>query len=134
MPENTHLTYASDDEVIAALFRAKGNVSKTAKLLGLRNVHELRSRINKKPELKEAKLEAFEQQLDEAEAKVTTKMTKSDARWLLERKGRSRGYGNVLTTANLNVDVSEYDLSAYPLEDRKKLLEMISGNNSTDTE
>lgn len=136
MAENNHLTYASDDEVIVALFKCKGSVSKTAKMLGLKDVHELRSRINKKPALKEAKLEAFEQLLDEAETKVATGMTKHDARWILERKGRSRGWGTVVANANLNMNVETYDLSKYPLEERMKLLEMISGNadSGTDTE
>lgn len=136
MAENNHLTYASDDEVIAALFKCKGSVSKTAKMLGLKNVHELRTRINNKPHLKEAKAEALEQLLDEAESKVITKMTKHDAKWILERKGRSRGWGTVVANANLNMNVDTYDLSKYSLEERMKLLEMISGNsdNGTDTE
>ena len=131
MPANNHVTYTTDEEVIAALFKCGGNVSKTAKILHLANVVELRERIRKKPHLQQAKLEAFEQQLDKAEDKVFTKMTKADAKWVLERRGRSRGWGNVTTNANLNLNVSTYDLSKYSLDERLKLLEMINGAEPT---
>ncbi len=136
MSANNQPTYTSDEDVIDALFKCGGNVRKTAALLKLKNVHELRQRIFKKPALAQAKQEALESLLDKAEAKVTDKMTKADAKWILERKGRSRGYGNVLTNANLNFNVDTYDFSKYPLEDRIRLLEMISGSpiENTDTE
>jgi hypothetical protein len=134
MAENNHITYTSDDEVILALFKCNGNITDTARLLGLKQPKELRERINSKPELKQAKIEALEQLLDKAENKVIKSMTKADAKWILERKGRIRGWGTVVANANLNMDVGEYDLSKYSLEDRMKLLEMISGNsNDTDT-
>ena len=133
MSANNQPTYTADEDVIEALFKCGGNIAKTAVLLKLKNVHELRQRINRKPALKEAKQEALESLLDKAEEKVIKGMTKADARWILERKGRSRGYGNVVTNANLNFNVDTYDLSKYPLEDRIRLLEMISGSPVEDT-
>jgi hypothetical protein len=127
MPKNDHPTYTTDEEVIAALYKTSGNVSKAAKLLGLKVVGELRVRINNKPHLRQAKQEALEQLLDLAEQKVVTKMTKADAKWILERKGRGRGWGTVVHNANLNLNVGTYDFSQYPLEERMKLLEMING-------
>jgi len=131
MPANNHLTYKTDEEVIEALFRTAGNVTKTAKMLGLKQVGELRTRINRNPALAQARQEAFEQMLDRAEEKITKAMSKADARWILERKGRNRGYGNVLTTANLNLNAT-YDFSKMPLEKRIELLEIIQGVMQTD--
>lgn len=139
MPTNNHVTYTTDEEVIAALFRSGGNVTKTAKLLGLANVVELRERIRKKPNLQQAKMEAFEQMLDNAEEKVVRNMTKTDAKWILERRGRMRGWGNVTTNANVNLNVGTYDLSNLSFDERLKLLETINGaeqltDENTDTE
>lgn len=130
MPKNDHLTYTTDEEVIAALYKTNGNVSKAAKLLGLKTVWELRKRINSKPELLRAKQEALEQVLDLAEQKIVTNMTKADAKWILERKGRGRGWGTVVHNANLNLNVGTYDFSQYSLEERMKLLEMMNGAGS----
>jgi regulatory Fis family protein len=132
MPANNHITYTSDEEVIAALFKAGGNVSKTAKLLGLSDIADLRKRIQKKPELLNAKQEAIEQMLDKAEEKILKGMTKNDAKWILERKGRMRGWGTVIANANLNMNVEKYDLEKYPLEDRMKLLEMLSVSDTNE--
>lgn len=132
MPTNNHPTYTSDEDVIEALFRVGGNVTKAAKQLNLKNVVELRERINKKPLLKQAKLEAQEQLLDMAEEKVKTSMTKADAKWILERKGRQRGWGTVVANANLNLNVSDYDLSKFSMDEKLKLLEMLGGETITD--
>lgn len=125
MGANNQTTYRTDDEVIVALYSCNGNISKTASKLGLKNVSEFRDRVNRNPALLRAKQEAIEQLIDRAEAKIFTSMTKGDAKWLLERKGRSRGYGNVITNNNLNTD-TKIDFSKIPLEKRKEILETIN--------
>lgn len=130
MSSNGHLTYTTDDDVIEALFKCGGNISKAAKMLKLTNIGEFRKRIEKDEVLKQAVMESREQLLDRAEERIIKGMTKADAKWILERKGRNRGWGTVVANANLNLNVDEYDLSQYPLEERIRLLEMLNGTNS----
>ena len=138
MPANGHEIYSTDDEVIAALFLNGGNVSRTAKTLKLKNINELRVRINSNPVLTQAKVEAGENLKDIAEATIATSMRKSPrtAEWYLTHKAKERGYGDVITNVNMNMDVDKvYDFSALSLEEKKKLLEVLSGTNaSQDTE
>lgn len=133
MPENGHTIYRTDEEVIEALFKTGGNIKETAQLLKLENISGLRHRINSDIALKEARLEASEQALDMAEKVVydglkkgTLKSKLETAKWFLPRKGRSRGYGDVSTNINANLNAN-YDFSKIPLEERLRLLEMING-------
>ena len=133
MADNGHEIYRTDEEVVNALFATGGNIKETAKLLKLNAVKSLRTRINKDPELKEALLEAREQSLDMAEGIVHNAMKRGKpkdkletAKWYLTRKGRNRGYGDVTTNinANLNVDLIE-KAKKIPLEKRLEILEYL---------
>lgn len=139
MPANGHDLHRTDEEVIEALFRTGGNIKETAAILKLASITDLRKRVNKSPELREARLEASEQMLDVAEKVVKDGLTKGTlkskletAKWYLPRKGRGRGYGDVSTNINANLNAN-YDFSKMSLEERMKLLETINGAR-TDTD
>jgi hypothetical protein len=133
MPENGHAIYRTDEEVIKALFQTGGNAKEAAKLLKLSDVGVLRKRIRSKPELKDALVEAREQTLDLAEQVVVNGMKTGSqknkletAKWFLSRKGRGRGYGDVVTNvnANFNVDLIE-KAKKMPLEKRLEIMEYL---------
>lgn len=140
MPTNGHAIYRTDEEVIETLFKTGGNIKETAAVLKLASVCDLRKRINKDPVLREAKIEASEQTLDEAEKVIarglktgSQKSKIETAKWFLARKGRSRGYGDVTTNINANLNAN-YDFSKIPLEERLKLLELINDARSDRTD
>lgn len=131
--ENGHEIYRTDEEVIKALYQASGNIKDTARILKLSQPEGLRKRIKNNPVLWEARAEALEQLLDVAEEviinglkKGTQKSKLETAKWLLPRKGRSRGYGDVQTNINANLNAN-YDFSKMDLDEKMKLLETING-------
>lgn len=130
MPANGHELYRTDEEVIQALYETGGNINATATLLKLGS-KPLRERIRRNPELKEAMLEAREQLLDMAEGHVARELRKKrpnmeTVKWYLTKQGRNRGYGDITTNINANLNAN-YDLSNIPLEEKLKLLETING-------
>lgn len=133
MAENGHAIYRTDEEVINALYETGGNVKQTTQVLGLKDVTSLRQRINADPVLKSALIEAREQSLDLAENIIHNTMKKGKAKdkletakWYLARKGRNRGYGDVVTNvnANFNVDLIE-KARKIPIEKRLEILEYL---------
>lgn len=130
MPANGHEIYRTDDEVIQALYKTGGNINATAALLKLGS-KPLRERIRRNPELKDVMLEAREQLLDLAENHVARELRKKrpnmeTVKWYLTKQGRGRGYGDITTNINANLNAN-YDLSNIPLEEKRKLLETING-------
>ena len=140
MPTNGHAVYKTDEEVIKALFKTGGNINETAAILKLASVTDLRKRVRKDPVLKEALLEAREQLLDDAEKVIANGLRKGSqkskletAKWYLPRKGRSRGYGDVTTNVNANLNAN-YDFSKMPIDERLKLLELMNGARTDRTD
>ena len=141
MADNGHAIYRTDEEVIIALHETGGNVTETAKMLGLKAVKALRQRINDDPSLKAELVEAREQLKDIAEnnlakairsRKMGTNLEPS--KWFLTKQAKDRGYGDVVHTVNLNANLNaEYDFSQIPLEERKKLLDQLRSARRSDS-
>lgn len=86
----------SDAEVIAALRSNRGILTPTAKALGIER-STLHERIENNPEFQRVREEIDEAILDSAEVVIFDAVDQDKgltARWLAERKGKHRGYGN----------------------------------------
>ena len=86
---------ATDARVMAALRKWDGMVSLAARDLGMSR-QGLHQRIAAQPELQQFIADLNVQILDTAESQVAKKVRRGDGttiRWLLDRKGRDRGYG-----------------------------------------
>lgn len=84
----------TDQSLIKAIYAARGNITNTAKLIGLSRCH-LSTRINSSPELVKAVEEAKEIRLDIAESKLDEAVEKGEG-WaicfILKCLGKKRGY------------------------------------------
>lgn len=103
----------SESKVIEALNRGMGNISFAANILK-RSHNEVRDFINKRPKLLQLKKNLDEQVIDVAEMLIYSKMQKGDInaiKFVLEKKGRNRGWGKDDIDENkLNKDEETLDI------------------------
>ena len=86
----------TDDMVAEALVKSAGIIYKAAMMVGLHR-HAVERRISKSARLRRVQQEIVEKVLDMAEAHLFSLVAKGNMdaiRFILNNKGRSRGYGN----------------------------------------
>lgn len=89
----------SQKEVIDALRKCGGIITKTAEMLGLASIGSFRQRIKNSPVLMAVLDEIRMDVLDKAEDNVITAIKEGDkdlSKWYLTKIGRERGYGEAL--------------------------------------
>lgn len=96
------MTKVTNAQIMVALRESRGILSPAARKLAITR-QALHHRVNVTPELQEFRAQLDEEILDRAEEvlfeAVDADKDSSDARWILERKGKSRGYATRVEAA-----------------------------------
>lgn len=122
-------------EVVTALIKCGGIISKAAEMLGLASASSLRTRIKNDPKLSEAWDYVRMDILDKAEDNIVTAIKDGDkdvSKWYLAKMGRERGYGEALEISG-SVTVNKTDLSNLSEEELANLEAIIRKTTANST-
>lgn len=116
-------------EVIIALKKCGGIISKASEMLGLASSNGLRERIKRTPKLLEALDEIRTDLLDKAEDNIVTAIQAGDkdVSWkYLTKMGKERGYGDTVTINGKVTIEQKPDLSNLSEQELAELEKIVS--------